>query len=85
MRQLSGKVTRIPDGVCEIASPVPVEPRNKHEESLPTEVQAIIEEAIVSCAAAETFGQAIELGYLAFGETACTDSARTRINAFLGR
>ena len=85
VRQLSGKVTRIPDGRCEIAAPSPVEPRNKHEESLPADTQAIIEEAIVACAAAETFGQAIELGYLAFGDTACTDSAHTRINAFLGR
>ncbi|MDP6954715.1 MAG: 3-hydroxyacyl-CoA dehydrogenase/enoyl-CoA hydratase family protein, partial [Planctomycetota bacterium] len=85
VRQLSGKVARIPDGQCEIAAPTPVEPRNKHEEALPTDTQAIIESAIVACAAAETFAEAIELGYLAFGETACTDSARTRINAFLGR
>ena len=49
VRQLSGKVTRIPDGRCEIAAPSPVEPRNKHEESLPADTQAIIEEAIVAC------------------------------------
>jgi enoyl-CoA hydratase/3-hydroxyacyl-CoA dehydrogenase len=84
VQDLAGKVTPIPDGPVEIAPLAPAQPRGKREEALPAEVQAIIEQAIVDGAAAETFADALEVGYAAFGQTACTDAARERIHAFLG-
>src|SRR5699024_9274233 len=45
-------------------------------------VQAIIAEAINDAAAAPTWDAALEVGYRAFGATACTDAAREGIDAF---
>jgi enoyl-CoA hydratase/3-hydroxyacyl-CoA dehydrogenase len=46
------------------------------------EVQAIIEEAVRSAAAAPTLAAALEIGYAAFGRSACTAAAREGITAF---
>jgi enoyl-CoA hydratase/3-hydroxyacyl-CoA dehydrogenase len=44
-----------------------------------------LERAIVDAAAAKTFNAALEIGYRAFGASACTAAAREGIDAFLSR
>ena len=46
------------------------------------EVTGIVEEAVRSAAAAPTLGAALEVGYAAFGRSACTAAAREGISAF---
>jgi enoyl-CoA hydratase/3-hydroxyacyl-CoA dehydrogenase len=48
-------------------------------------VIAIMEQAIRDAAAAPSFAAALEVGYRAFGASACTAAAREGINAFLER
>jgi enoyl-CoA hydratase/3-hydroxyacyl-CoA dehydrogenase len=45
-------------------------------------VIAIIESAVRDAAAAPTFGAALDVGYRAFGASACTAAAREGIEAF---
>jgi enoyl-CoA hydratase/3-hydroxyacyl-CoA dehydrogenase len=49
------------------------------------EVSAIIEDAVMAAAQAPTLAAALEIGYTAFGRTACTAAAREGIGAFLER
>jgi enoyl-CoA hydratase/3-hydroxyacyl-CoA dehydrogenase len=44
-----------------------------------------LERAIVDAAAAQSFNAAVEIGYRAFGASACTAAAREGIDAFLSR
>jgi enoyl-CoA hydratase/3-hydroxyacyl-CoA dehydrogenase len=46
------------------------------------EVQAIIEEAVRAAASAPTLAAGLEIGYAAFGRSACTAAAREGITAF---
>lgn len=46
------------------------------------EIRSIMDRAIVSAAAADGWSQALEIGYRAFGESACTAAAREGIAAF---
>jgi enoyl-CoA hydratase/3-hydroxyacyl-CoA dehydrogenase len=48
------------------------------------EVTRIIEEAVRAAAQAPTLAEALEIGYQAFGRSACTSAAREGISAFLG-
>ena len=48
------------------------------------EVTGIIEQAVRAAAQAPTLGEALEIGYRAFGLSACTSAAREGISAFLG-
>lgn len=50
---------------------------------LSREVGTIMRECIAGAAAADTFAEALELGYRAFGATACTAGAKEGIGAFL--
>ena len=54
-------------------------------QKLSTEVTRILERAIVDAAAAQNFNAALEIGYRAFGASACTAAAREGIDAFLSR
>lgn len=47
------------------------------------EVTGIIEQAVRAAAAAPTLAEALEIGYQAFGRSACTAAARKGISAFL--
>jgi enoyl-CoA hydratase / 3-hydroxyacyl-CoA dehydrogenase len=49
------------------------------------EIRSIMDRAIVSAAAADGWSQALEIGYRAFGESACTAAAREGIAAFSER
>jgi len=47
-------------------------------------VTGIIEQAVRAAADAPTLAEALEVGYEAFGRSACTSAAREGISAFLG-
>lgn len=49
-----------------------------------SEVTGLIEEAVRRAAEAPTLAEALEIGYRAFGLSACTSAAREGISAFLG-
>ena len=84
VRELVGHITPIPDAPVTIPSFADLAPRGKTEESLDREVIGIIEQAVLDAAAAPTFADALEIGYQAFGRTACTAAAKDRITAFVG-
>lgn len=48
-------------------------------------VVALIEASVREAAAAGTLAAALEIGYCAFGQAACTAAAREGIDAFLAR
>jgi enoyl-CoA hydratase/3-hydroxyacyl-CoA dehydrogenase len=48
-------------------------------------VLAIMERAIVAAAAAPTLSAGLEVGYQAFGASACAPAAREGIDAFFAR
>ncbi len=62
-----------------------VEARGPGGQILSREVVDIIGRAIVDAAQAESLGEALEIGYRAFGASACTAAAAEGIGAFLGR
>jgi len=86
-----GRVQALVGGIAPIPDdPVSIPPFAQPDESKPAsgssdEVIAIIEGGIRQAAAAPTLGQALEVGYEAFGATACTEAARERITAFVSR
>ncbi|HRI18857.1 MAG TPA: enoyl-CoA hydratase/isomerase family protein, partial [Burkholderiaceae bacterium] len=60
-------------------------PRAADGRVLSAEVVALIDAAVRDAAAAPSLAQALEIGYRAFGATACTAAAREGISAFLER
>ena len=52
------------------------------QQAFSREVTSIIEQAVVAAAAAPTLNAALEIGYAAFGRSACTAAAREGIAAF---
>ena len=84
VKEMAGKqVPRIPDNPVAIS---PLEPLvNPMAGKLPLskEVVGIIDKAIQDGAAASSFEAALEIGYYATSESACTESAREGIFAFL--
>jgi enoyl-CoA hydratase/3-hydroxyacyl-CoA dehydrogenase len=59
-----------------------VEARAASGQALSREVVAIMEQAVREAAAASSFAAALEIGYRAFGQSACTAGAREGITAF---
>jgi enoyl-CoA hydratase/3-hydroxyacyl-CoA dehydrogenase len=80
---LAGDVMSIPNGPVELPPFAEPDASIWVENGLSREVVDIIENAIRDAAAASTLGEALELGYRAFGATACTEAARDRITAFV--
>ncbi len=76
-------IPRIADNPVEIASLEPLESPIAGKLPLSNEVVDIINRAIQEAAAKSSFEDALEVGYLASGEVACTESAREGISAFL--
>lgn len=60
-----------------------VEPTAASGQPLSREIMDILEKTIVAAAAAPTLAEALEIGYSAFGASACTAAAREGIGAFL--
>jgi enoyl-CoA hydratase/3-hydroxyacyl-CoA dehydrogenase len=83
VEELIGRVTPIPDGPVEIPPFPSLEAALYEERGLSPEVIELIERAIRDAAVASTFQQALEIGYEAFGATACTEAAREKITAFV--
>jgi enoyl-CoA hydratase/3-hydroxyacyl-CoA dehydrogenase len=67
------------DGVVSIA---PFSPRAAGKQTLSREVIGIIERTVARAAAQPTLAAALEIGYQAFGQSACTAAAREGITAF---
>ncbi len=82
---LTGRLQAPADGAIVIEPPAPAEAVAANGQKLSVEVTRILERAIVEAAAAPTFNAALEIGYRAFGLSACTAAAREGIDAFLDR
>jgi enoyl-CoA hydratase/3-hydroxyacyl-CoA dehydrogenase len=67
----------------ELAPLPPIEPRAASGQLLSAEVLGILDRAVRAAAAAPSLSEALEIGYRAFGATACTAAAREGIAAAL--
>ena len=85
VRALAGKVAGIPEAAVDLGPLDPIEPRAANGQVLSAEVIALMESAVREAAAAPTLATALEVGYRAFGESACTAAAREGITAFQER
>ncbi|MDO8787978.1 MAG: 3-hydroxyacyl-CoA dehydrogenase NAD-binding domain-containing protein [Sulfuritalea sp.] len=79
--ELSGRITPIGDEPVTVTIDV-IEAKAANGQILSRECIDIIEQAIREAAAALSFAAALETGYLAFGNSACTEGAREGITAF---
>ncbi len=82
VRELRAAMPRPLEDAVDIPVPSPVE-ASVSGRPLSAEVVRIIEGAIRDAAASRGFGEALEVGYQAFGKSACTAAAREGITAFL--
>jgi enoyl-CoA hydratase/3-hydroxyacyl-CoA dehydrogenase len=82
VKSLAGKVSGIPEGPIDIGPLARIEPKAASGQVLSGEVIRLMEAAIREAAAAPTLDAALEVGYRAFGESACTAAAREGITAF---
>jgi enoyl-CoA hydratase/3-hydroxyacyl-CoA dehydrogenase len=76
---------RFSEGVVSMMPPAPIEPIGANKQRLSGEVIRIIEAAISEAAATAAFKAALEVGYRAFGASACTAAAREGVEAFQQR
>jgi len=81
--ELAGRGHAIPDAPVPIPELPPGPAEAADGRALSAEVGAIARRAVRAAAAAPTFAEALEIGYQAFGESACTAAAREGIEAFL--
>ncbi|MCO5099078.1 MAG: 3-hydroxyacyl-CoA dehydrogenase NAD-binding domain-containing protein [Rhodocyclaceae bacterium] len=79
---LAGKPSGIAQNAISLASLEPIEPVAASGQPLSREVMSILEQAVRDAAAAGTLAEALEIGYGAFGASACTAAAREGIGAF---
>jgi enoyl-CoA hydratase/3-hydroxyacyl-CoA dehydrogenase len=82
---LTGRLQPPTDGAVVIEPPAPSEAIAANSQKLSAEVTRILDKAIVEAAAVQNFNAALEIGYRAFGASACTAAAREGIDAFLAR
>ena len=82
--ELAGAVAGPSDAPAAVEVPA-VEARGPGGNVLSEQVVGIIGQAIVDAAAAPSLNEALEIGYRAFGASACTAAAAEGIGAFLGR
>ncbi len=82
VRALAGKVVGIREDAIDIGPLDPIEPKAANGQILSAEVIGLMESAIREAAAAPTLSAALEVGYRAFGESACTAAACEGISAF---
>jgi enoyl-CoA hydratase/3-hydroxyacyl-CoA dehydrogenase len=78
---LAGKTTGPATAPVPIAPLEPIEPTAVTGQPLSREVLAILEQAVRAAAAAPSLAAALEVGYRAFGVSACTAAAREGILA----
>lgn len=82
VKTLSGRIAGIPNGPVDIPPLNPAEPRTANGQILSAEVLRLMETAIHEAATAQTLDEALEVGYRAFGASACTRAACEGITAF---
>ncbi len=83
VKRIQGNIQRIPDSSVQVPDiTVPEEP-TAGKQPLSKEAVSIIVKTIKEAAAAESFSEALEIGYKGFGETACAEAAKEGISAFL--
>ncbi len=83
VKNLQGKVKRISDAKMDIPEiTIPDEPM-AGKQPLSKEAVSIVLKTVKDGAAADSFAEALEIGYKGFGEIACTDAAKEGISAFL--
>jgi enoyl-CoA hydratase/3-hydroxyacyl-CoA dehydrogenase len=82
---LRGHLRPPADSAIVIDQPTPGDAVAANGQKLSVEMTRILERAIVEAAAAQNFDAALEIGYRAFGLSACTAAAREGIDAFLER
>lgn len=70
-------------GAVTLAPLQPAEPTAVGGQLLSREIMGILEKTIIAAAAAPTLAEALDIGYRAFGASACTAAAREGIGAFL--
>ena len=73
---------RFREGAVSLMPAAPIEPIGANKQHLSGEVIRIIEAAISEAAGTTTFKAALEVGYRAFGASACTAAAREGVEAF---
>lgn len=79
---LAGRMPGIPDASVEVPGFEERVERAANGTTLSATTVALIEKAVHDAAAAPTLAQALEVGYAAFGASACTAAAREGIAAF---
>lgn len=82
---LVGRLPEPVDGPVRICAPPSIPAVGADGARLSVAVRAILDEAIVAAAAATSWTEALEVGYAAFGASACTAAAREGIAAFSER
>ena len=83
VNNLQGRVKRISDVKVDIPEiTMPDEPM-AGKQPLSKEAVSIVLKTVKDGAAADSFAEALEIGYKGFGEIACTDAAKEGISAFL--
>ncbi len=85
VKQISGKVARIRDAPVELAPFDAAEAVTPTGQPLSREVVGLVSRAIEQAAKATSFAEALEIGYRAFGQSACTAAAREGVGAFLDK
>lgn len=79
---IAGKPSGIARGPVAIEPLSPIDASAANGQPLSREILAILEQAVVDAAAAPSLNAALEIGYKAFGASACTAAAREGISAF---
>ena len=82
VQALAGKPSPIAQGAVPLAPLEPITPASASGQPLSQEIMGILESAVRDAAAATTLDAALEIGYRAFGASACTAAAREGIGAF---
>ncbi len=83
VKNLQGKIKRIPGGKVEIPEITISDPPMAGKQTLSKEAVSIIVKTIKAGAAANSLAEALEIGYRGSAEIACTDAAKEGITAFL--
>jgi enoyl-CoA hydratase/3-hydroxyacyl-CoA dehydrogenase len=83
VKNLQGKIQRIPDGKVEIPEFAIPDPPVAGKQALSKEAVSITVKTIKAGAAASSFSEALGIGYRGSAEIACTEAAKEGITAFL--
>lgn len=83
VNNIVGNIERVRDEPVDVGELETVETPTADDLTLSREVDAIICKTMKRAATAKTFEDALEIGYTAFGEVACTRAAKEGISAFV--